>query len=119
MRASDSPSKHDPRLAAVEAELSSDRGEIPDPEVYRQPDVQYIPSMTEDFGALIASASAAEKMHGRRKRKRLRFSWELVLRILTLGIWRPKAPPPKDYTYEFDPKTGGQRRVYLVDDGKR
>jgi len=110
----------DPRLAAVEAELSKDRGELADPDAYHEAETQNIGVRHEDLGSLIAKAAQVEKDHERqRSGLNTRLSWQLILRILSFGLWKPKREPRKDYTIEYDPKTGGYHRVYVVRDGKK
>jgi len=113
----DKPTR-DPKLVAVEAELASDRGEITDPTTERFHEVVTLGKPEDDLGHLIADAEdiAEGKSEKKAWRSKPRFGW--LKKLFAFGPWKPKPEPKKDYKLEFDPKTGGERRVYMVRDGR-
>ncbi len=108
----------DPKLAAVEAELASDRGEVYDPATDAYHEIHTL-AREGDVGSIISAAVHKADVLGKKKsafHARLSLAW--LKRLLSFGLWKPKKELKKDYTYEFDPRTGGERRVYVVRDGR-
>ncbi len=114
---SDDRTAQNPRLVAVEAELASDRGEIFDPSSLRAHEVHTL-GRSENVQLLIMQAERKIQSPRRRSLMGMNLSFAWILRLFTFGRWKPHESPQRDYTYEFDPKTGGQRRIYVVEDRK-
>lgn len=105
--------KH-PKLAAVEAELASDRGEVYDPASDSYHEVHTL-AREGDVGSII-SAAVTKAESGSKKKSLLRADLSLGS---ILKLFKSKRKElKKDYTYEFDPRTGGERQVYVVRDGR-
>lgn len=105
----------DPKLAAVQAELANDRGEVPQAEEYKWTKVHSLDGRKADVRSLIASA---ESRMVEKSRPKSILSRNLSLAAFFRRLFAPKQKQ-RDYSLEFDPKTGGSRRVYIVSDGGR
>jgi hypothetical protein len=96
----------DLKLAAIDAELASDRGEIYDPasnapkkeRVILGMGRQNVKSIIDDAEAFVERKEASKK--------------GFSLKALFGGGPKERA---KDYTLEFDPITGGSRRRYVIE----
>lgn len=116
---SESDKAQDPKLVAVETQLASDRGEVYDPASDSYHLVHTL-RKERDVDSIISAAVVKAKKGPQPQSvldRKISFDW--AKRLLTFGLWKPATEAKRDYTYEFDPKTGGERRVYIVRDSHR
>ena len=100
------------QLAAEQGTLASGRNQIYVPKSGRRQETAFEQNL--DIKAVISQANGRETKRARAETRRSRPLWERVLNTISFGWFKLGTESKKDYTYEFDPKTGGQRRVYKL-----